>query len=91
MNERESAGVFFCRINGYTQEIGRFIRTYYAAAVKCGVIIQGRLRNPDEKNLAYYHEIMGPAFQLNTAFIGIAKMAAADERLSEGKCSVKPV
>ncbi len=69
MNERESAGVFFCRINGYTQEIGRFIRTYYAAAVKCGVIIQGRLRNPDEKNLAYYHEIMGPAFQLNTAFI----------------------
>lgn len=72
MNERESAGVCFYRINGYTQEIGIFIRAYYEAARKCGVVIEGRLRNPDEKNLAYYHEIMGPAFQLDTAFIAAA-------------------
>ena len=70
LNERERAGVYFYRINGYTKEIAQFIRGYYEAARKCGVIIEGKLRNPDEKNLAYYHEVMGPAFQLSTGFIG---------------------
>lgn len=70
LNERERAGVYFYRINGYTKEIAQFIRGYYEAARKCGVIIEGKLRNPDEKNLAYYHEVMGQAFQLSTGFIG---------------------
>lgn len=70
LDERESAGVFFYRINGYTEEIAGFIRSYYEAARKCGVIIEGKLRNPDEKNLDYYQEIMGSAFQLSPAFIG---------------------
>lgn len=70
LNERERAGVYFYRINGYSQEIDRLIRRYYEAARKCGVIIEGKLRNPDEKNLAYYQEIMGTSFQLSTGFIG---------------------
>lgn len=72
LNERERAGVYFYRINGYTKEIAEFIRNYYEAARKCGVIIEGKLRNPEEKNLAYYHEMMGTAFQLSTGFIGAA-------------------
>lgn len=40
LDERESAGVFFYRINGYTEEIAGFIRSYYEAARKCGVIIE---------------------------------------------------
>jgi len=70
LNERESAGVYFYRINGYSEEIAGFIRSYYETARRSGVIIEGKLANPDEKNLAYYHEIMGPEFQLSTGFIG---------------------
>lgn len=70
LNERERTGVYFYRINGYSQEIEAFIRAYYEAARICGVIIEGKLRNPDEKNLAYYQEVMGSAFQLSTGFIG---------------------
>lgn len=70
LNERQSAGVYFYRINGYSKEIAAWIRSYYEAARRRGVIIEGKLPNPDEKNLAYYHEIMGPGFQLSTGFIG---------------------
>ncbi len=61
--------VYFCRINGYTEEIGQFIQKYYEAARVSGVIIEGRIPNPDEKNLAYYEEIMGLDFRMNTDFI----------------------
>ncbi len=68
--ERESAGVYFYRINGYSEEIGGFIRAYYEAARKNGVVIEGKLQNPDEKNLSYYYEVMGIDFMLSTGFIG---------------------
>ncbi len=70
LSERESKGVFFYRINGYSQEIAGFIRSYYEAARRNGVIIEGKLPNPDEKNLAYYEEVMGMDFELSTGFIG---------------------
>ena len=69
-SERESAGVYFYRINGYSEEIGGFIRAYYEAARKNGVVIEGKLQNPDEKNLSYYYEVMGIDFMLSTGFIG---------------------
>lgn len=69
LNSRQEKGVYFYRINGYSEEIGRFIRKFYEAARLSGIIIEGKLPNPDEKNLEYYEEIMGTAFQMNPAFI----------------------
>lgn len=66
---RPGKGVFFYRINAYTDEIGSFIRKYYEAARQSGVIIEGKIPNPDEKNLAYYNEIMGGDFKLSVGFI----------------------
>ncbi len=61
--------MYFYRINGYTEEIGQFIQRYYEAARLSGVIIEGRIPNPDEKNLAYYEEIMGLDFRMSPDFI----------------------
>lgn len=72
MDERKSAGVYFYRINGYSREVGEFIRAYYEAARKCGVIIEGKLQNPDEKNLSYYNEMMGMIFELSIEFISVS-------------------
>ncbi|MDO4792969.1 MAG: YceG family protein [Filifactor alocis] len=69
MNDRQPKGVYFYRINGYNEEIAEFIRRYYETARRRGVIIEGRIPNPDEKNLAYYNEIMGSAFYLKINFI----------------------
>lgn len=68
-DSRPEHGVYFYRINGYTEEIGQFIQKYYEAARLSGVIIEGKIPNPDEKQLDYYEEIMGSDFQMNRQFI----------------------
>ncbi len=68
-DSRPGRGVYFYRINGYTEEIGQFIQKYYEAARSSGVIIEGRIPNPNEKNLAYYEEIMGRDFRMSQDFI----------------------
>lgn len=68
-NSRPDKGVYFYRVNGYTEEIGQFIQKYYEAARLSGVIIEGKIPNPDEKNLAYYEEIMGLDFRMSLDFI----------------------
>ncbi len=68
-NSRPDKGVYFYRINGYTEEIGQFIQKYYEAARLSGVIIEGKIPNPDEKNLSYYEEIMGLEFRMSPEFI----------------------
>lgn len=69
LDHRMGKGVYFYRINGYTGEIGKFIQDYYQAARRSGVIQEGKIPNPDEKNLSYYNEIMGGDFQASFAFI----------------------
>lgn len=69
LNSRQEKGVYFYRINGYSEEVGRFIRQYYEAARRSGAVIEGKIPNPDENNLAYYEEIMGLDFQMNKEFV----------------------
>ena len=69
LDKRPDKGVYFYRINGYSKDIEEFIKRYYDAARKSGVVIEGKIPNPDEKNLSYYSEIMGMDFQLNPGFI----------------------
>ena len=69
LNNRQNKGVYFYRINGYSDEIGEFIKKYYDVARRTGIVIEGKIPNPDENNLAYYNEIMGMDFQMDLQFI----------------------
>lgn len=69
LHDRDDRAVYFYRINGYTEEIGQFIRDYYKEARRTGVVIEGKIPNPDDANLAYYSEMMGMEFQLDLPFI----------------------
>lgn len=69
LGKRREKGVYFYRINGYSEEIGSFLYDYYDAAGKCGVIVEGKIPNPTEGNLSYYYEMMGNDFQLSMGFI----------------------
>lgn len=69
-DRRSREDIYFYRINGYTEEIGNFIKRYYEAACRRGVVIEGKIPNPDDRNLAYYSEMMGMDFQLSLGFIG---------------------
>ena len=51
LDKRSARGIYFYRINGYNGQIDGFIKKYYEAARAGGVVIEGRIPNPDEKNL----------------------------------------
>ena len=42
LSGRQNHGGYFCRINGYSVEIEDFIKKYYDAARKTGVVIEGK-------------------------------------------------
>lgn len=69
LNARHEKGVFFYRINGYNEAIRDFISKYYEEARLHGVVIEGKIPNPDEKNLEYYEEIMGNDFGMSMGFL----------------------
>lgn len=69
LHARKEKGVYFYRINGYSENIACFIKKYYETARKSGVVIEGKIQNPDQKNLTYYQEIMGMDFHLSLGFI----------------------
>ncbi len=69
LESRNVQGIYFCRINGYNNEVAEFIRKYYETAVKEGVVIEGGIPNPDEKGIMYYNETMGTRFFMDKVFI----------------------
>ncbi len=69
LQNRRERGVYFYRINGYNEKIQEFVVRYYQAARQSGVVIEGKIPNPDEKNLAYYGEIMGMEFTMSLGFL----------------------
>lgn len=69
LNDRREKGVFFYRINGYSTQVQEFILKYFEEARLSGVVIEGKIPNPNEKNLAYYGEIMGMDFQMSLGFL----------------------
>lgn len=72
LNNRREKGVYFYRINGYNEQIKEFIQSYYMLARSSGVVLEGKIPNPDEKNLAYYQEIMGGDFVVSELFIKLS-------------------
>ena len=48
---RKETGVYFYRINGYSERICGFVQKYFDAARVCGVVIEGKIPNPDERQI----------------------------------------
>lgn len=86
LSSRPEKGIYFYRINGYSEAIGAFIRQYYEAARRSGVVIEGKIPNPDEKNLAYYEEIMGLGFQMSMGFL-TSSLKKWLPRMTEYQCN----
>lgn len=83
LSNRPEKGVYFCRIAGYTPAIEEFIKQYYDCARRTGVIIDGRIPNPDTNNLSYFSEMMGAEFRLDLPFLQ-AKLKKWLPRMSSG-------
>lgn len=69
LNRRGGNYVFFYRFNGLNREVIQFLKRYYETARLNGVILEGKIPNPEDSNLDYYYEIMGNDFQLSMGFL----------------------
>lgn len=68
-SRRREQAVFFYRVAGYSGEVASFLTQYDQAARTNGVVIEGRIPNPDPKQLDYLAEMMGSDFQLDAGFL----------------------
>ena len=68
-SRRREQAVFFYRVAGYSGEFAAFLTQYDQAARTNGVVIEGRIPNPDPKQLDYLAEMMGSDFQLDAGFL----------------------
>lgn len=68
-SRRREQAVFFYRVAGYSGEVAAFLTQYDQAARTNGVVIEGRIPNPDPKQLDYLAEMMGSNFQLDAGFL----------------------
>lgn len=68
-SRRREQAVFFYRVAGYSGEVAAFLTQYDQAARTNGVVIEGRIPNPDPKQLDYLAEMMGNDFQLDAGFL----------------------
>lgn len=68
-SRRREQAVFFYRVAGYSGGVAAFLTQYDQAARTNGVVIEGRIPNPDPKQLDYLAEMMGSDFQLDAGFL----------------------
>lgn len=68
LSSRKEKGIYFYRINTYNEEIDNFLTKYIESARQCGIIINCKIPNPDEKQLSYYNEIIGKDFHMEQPF-----------------------
>lgn len=68
-SERTTHGVYFCRIASYSEKIQKDICQYIELTRTAGVCISRKIKNPDERQLEYYEEMMGREFALNPNFL----------------------
>ncbi len=67
LSKRQQKGVFFYRLTGYSPDMEAFLRKYYAASLEAGIVSDGNIQNPDERQLSYYNERLGMDFRMDIA------------------------
>ncbi len=69
LTQRKNKNVYFYRINDYAETVNNLLTKFYNLAEKNGVIIEGSIPSPDQKNLSYYKDMMGDDFKPAIAFM----------------------
>ena len=70
MSQRSGgSGVYFVRLCYSGPQILEGLWAYHEAARRKGVIIEGQISNPDDRQMSYLNDVLGNNFQPTTDFI----------------------
>lgn len=67
-SQRKTQGVYFYRINNFNVTVEQFLIRYFQEARQQGVVLEGKINNPTDQNLAYYSEMLGTSFVFGVDF-----------------------
>lgn len=68
LGARQTPGVYFCRIAGYSPGLVQFLEQAMQKRAQMPMQITGKLQNPDGNQLSYLQGALGNAFQCDAAF-----------------------
>ena len=69
IGQRPGAGVYFLRVCQAWDGFKDWVWQVHEAARQRGVIVEGQIANPDERQLSYLKDVLGDAFSPDRAFI----------------------
>ena len=69
MSRRAGKGVYFVRVCAWNEAVKAAVWRFHEAARSRGVILEGQIANPDERQLSYLNEVLGPDFRPDAAFL----------------------
>lgn len=69
MSQRKAKGVYFLRLSAFSDSLEQYIWQFHEEARQRGVIIEDQISNPDDRQLSYYSDTLGSAFQPSEAFV----------------------
>ena len=72
LSRRPARGVYFARVCGFSDDLKENLWAFHEAARGRGVVLEGQIANPDERQLSYMNEVLGDAFEPGEAFIAAA-------------------
>ena len=72
LSARQPKGVYFLRLSAWSSPLEDFIWQVHEDARQGGVIVENQLGNPDDRQLAYYNDVLGSAFEPTTGFVSAA-------------------
>ena len=72
LSARQPKGVYFLRLSVWSKPLEDFIWQYHEEARQRGIIVENQLGNPDDRQLAYYTDVLGTAFEPTTGFVSAA-------------------
>lgn len=74
-------------INTYNHQIHKFLLSYYGAAIHSGAVIENKLENPTNEQIAYMTETIGSDFNVSSAFIS-SKLTRWIQTLSQTQANI---
>ena len=69
MSRRAARGVYFVRVCGWGDGVKDGLWAFHEAARQRGVVLEGQIANPDERQLSYLNDTLGTAFEPTEAFV----------------------
>lgn len=72
LSRRPAKGVYFARVCGWSEDVKAGLWAFHEAARSRGVILEGQIANPDERQLSRMNEVLGDAFEPTEPFITAA-------------------